>query len=166
MGDPSRSQNTTRREHLAQRKVSRLRTNATETSCQAGDSPSASHSSSRMRRNTFAPENKLVCIRFPQTHCIQDAIRVMTPNQYSSASCGISWRTYWGCISDFLLCQQGFIEFLSMNIEPAKAASLPGRVKGLGKLLPNQNARLKDQFHKENMRADRGRTRVPHCLPL
>ena len=40
--------------------------------------------------------------------------------------------------------------FFVMNIESASSASVyvpPGHVKRLGKLLPNQNAKLKDQFH-------------------
>ena len=64
--------------------------------------------------------------------------------------CSLSRLSCLGFISDFTLCQQGFIDFLVMSIESANSASVyvpPGHVKRLGKLLPNQNAKLKDQFH-------------------
>ena len=71
-------------------------------------------------------------------------------NSYWGAMCSLSRLSCLGFISDFTLCQQGFIDFLVMSIESANSASAsvpPGHVKRLGKLLPNQSAKLKDQFH-------------------
>jgi hypothetical protein len=71
------------------------------------------------------------------------AIDMMRGNasSVSGASCGLSRLASKGSSSGFPSCQQRFIAFSSMNIEPGKTA------RRLGTLVPNPNARLRDQFH-------------------
>jgi hypothetical protein len=45
------------------------------------------------------------------------------------------------CISGFHDCQQGFINFLRMNMEPGNTA------RRLGSLIPNPKLKLREQFH-------------------
>ena len=47
-------------------------------------------------------------------------------NRSSGANCGLSRKSYWGCMAAFPVSQQGFVKMFSPNIGPAKVVGRAG----------------------------------------